>query len=126
MTQRQSSRSGQQGAFCGSTTGEDRPGKEATLLLDFTPNAVHAGVYMAVDRGFDDAEGVSLTVRKPGASTDALKLLLSREPIHGVVLKARRHDIGNPVDWLKTNIVFASRDPKTWEQIAPLLRSLMT
>ena len=67
----------------------------------------------------------------PGAGgeiqlTDALKLLLSREPIHGVVLKARRHDIGNPVDWLKTNIVFASRDPKTWEQIAPLLRSLMT
>jgi len=62
-------------AGCGSETGEDRPGKEATLLLDFTPNAVHAGVYMAVDRGFDDAEGVSLTVRKPGASTDALKLL---------------------------------------------------
>jgi hypothetical protein len=43
-----------------------------------------------------------------------------------VVLKARRHDIGNPVDWLKTNIVFASRDPKTWEQIVPLLRSLIT
>ena len=57
--------------------------------------------------------------------TDALKLLLAREPIHGVVLRARRHDIGNPVDWLKTNMVFASRDAATWEQLAPLLRSLM-
>jgi ABC-type nitrate/sulfonate/bicarbonate transport system substrate-binding protein len=62
-------------AGCGSVTGEDRPGTEATLLLDFTPNAVHAGIYMAVDREFDVAEGVTLTVRKPGASTDALKLL---------------------------------------------------
>jgi ABC-type nitrate/sulfonate/bicarbonate transport system substrate-binding protein len=62
-------------AGCGSVTGEDRPGTEATLLLDFTPNAVHSGIYMAVDRGFDTAEGVTLTVRKPGASTDALKLL---------------------------------------------------
>ena len=64
-------------AGCGSVTGEDRPGTEATLLLDFTPNAVHAGIYMAVDREFDQAEGVTLTVRKPGASTDALKLLSS-------------------------------------------------
>ena len=56
-------------------TGDDRPGTEATLLLDFTPNAVHSGIYMAIDREFDRAEGVTLTVRKPGASTDALKLL---------------------------------------------------
>ena len=37
--------------------------------------------------------------------TDALQLLLRREPIHGVVLRAKRHDIGNPVDWLKTNLL---------------------
>jgi UTP--glucose-1-phosphate uridylyltransferase len=42
--------------------------------------------------------------------TDALRLLLDREPIHGVVLQSRRHDIGNPIDWLKTNLVFAARD----------------
>jgi len=62
-------------AGCGSTTGEDRPGAEATLLLDFAPNAVHAGVYLATERGYDEAEGVELEIRKPGASTDALKLL---------------------------------------------------
>src|SRR5215210_7202750 len=62
-------------AVCGSTTGQDRPGAEATLLLDFTPNAVHSGLYMATERGYDEAEGVELEIRKPGASTDALKLL---------------------------------------------------
>ena len=62
-------------AGCGGTTGMDRPNEPATLLLDFTPNAVHAGIYVAAARGFDTAEGVTLEIRKPGASTDALKAL---------------------------------------------------
>jgi putative hydroxymethylpyrimidine transport system substrate-binding protein len=59
---------------CG-TTGGERPNETATLLLDFSPNAVHAGIYVASSRGFDEAEGVKLQIRKPSASTDALKLL---------------------------------------------------
>jgi len=64
-------------AACGGETGQDRPNETASLLLDFTPNAVHAGLYVAVERGFDRAEGATLQIRKPGASTDALKLLQS-------------------------------------------------
>jgi ABC-type nitrate/sulfonate/bicarbonate transport system substrate-binding protein len=60
---------------CGGTSGDDRPNETATLLLDFTPNAVHSGIYVASARGFDAAEGVTLRIRKPSASTDALKLL---------------------------------------------------
>ena len=78
-------------AGCGSTTGEDRPGAEATLLLDFTPNAVHAGIYMATARGYDEAEGVELEIRKPGASTDALKLLQTRRADMAIL---DIHDIG--------------------------------
>lgn len=62
-------------AGCGSVTGSDRPNRDATVLLDFSPNAVHAGIYMATARGYDEAEGVRLRVRAPGASTDALKAL---------------------------------------------------
>jgi len=51
--------------------------------------------------------------------TDALRLLLEREPIHGIVLDAKRHDIGNPLDWLKTNLLFASRDPQLRAALAP-------
>ena len=60
---------------CGGTSGSDRPNQEATLLLDFAPNGVHAGIYLATARGYDDAEGVQLEVRAPSASTDALRLL---------------------------------------------------
>jgi putative hydroxymethylpyrimidine transport system substrate-binding protein len=46
-------------------------------MLDFTPNAVHAGIYAAVHRGFDRQAGVSLQVEQPAASTDSIKLLLA-------------------------------------------------
>jgi putative hydroxymethylpyrimidine transport system substrate-binding protein len=64
-------------AGCGDSATDDRPNADATLLLDFTPNAAHAGIYSAVERGFDDAEGVHFRVRAPGSGTDAVKLLLT-------------------------------------------------
>lgn len=65
-------------AACGSGSPTDaRPNADATLLLDFTPNAAHAGIYSAVERGFDDAEGVHFRIRTPGSGTDAVKALLS-------------------------------------------------
>jgi ABC-type nitrate/sulfonate/bicarbonate transport system substrate-binding protein len=62
-------------AGCGGDASDDRPQRDATLLLDFTPNGVHAGIYSAIARGYDEAEGVHLEVRTPGSSTDAVKLL---------------------------------------------------
>jgi UTP--glucose-1-phosphate uridylyltransferase len=50
--------------------------------------------------------------------TDAIRILTSREPVHGVVLRGTRHDVGNPIDWLKTNLLFAHRDPETWKALA--------
>jgi putative hydroxymethylpyrimidine transport system substrate-binding protein len=65
-------------ACCGCMAGgDDVSGEEATLLLDFSPNAVHSGIYLARGRGYDEAEGVRLRIRRPSASTDALKLLQS-------------------------------------------------
>jgi len=56
---------------------EDAPNEHARLVLDFQPNAVHAGIYLALERDYDDAEGVTLSVAAPSSSTDSVKLLLS-------------------------------------------------
>jgi ABC-type nitrate/sulfonate/bicarbonate transport system substrate-binding protein len=84
----------------GGGVGSDRPNEEASLLLDFTPNAVHAGIYLATERGYDKAEGVPLDVRAPGASTDALRLLQAGKvdmailDIHDLALaREQRRDI---------------------------------
>ncbi len=57
--------------------------------------------------------------------TDAIRLSIDAgEPVHGVVLSARRHDIGNPLDWLLTNIIYASRDPTLWPRIKAMVAEL--
>lgn len=47
----------------------------ASLVLDFTPNAIHSGIYAALARGYTAAEHVRLHVIVPSASTDAISLL---------------------------------------------------
>lgn len=60
---------------CGGVSGADRADSEVTLLLGAKPAGVHAGVYLAAARGFDEAEGIELTVRRRG---DAARLLRNR------------------------------------------------
>jgi NitT/TauT family transport system substrate-binding protein/putative hydroxymethylpyrimidine transport system substrate-binding protein len=60
-------------AACGSSSAPDAP---ATIALDFTPNAVHAPLYMAGD---------ALSIRKPGAGPDSLKLVSTGKVDLGVL-----------------------------------------
>lgn len=60
---------------CGGDGAEPGAPKGATVVLDFVPNAVHAGIYAALARGYYDEAGVALEVQSPGESTDAPKLL---------------------------------------------------
>jgi putative hydroxymethylpyrimidine transport system substrate-binding protein len=62
-------------AACGGNGAEPGASREATLVLDFQPNAVHSGIYTALERGYYEDEGVELEVREPSASSDAPKLL---------------------------------------------------
>jgi ABC-type nitrate/sulfonate/bicarbonate transport system substrate-binding protein len=62
-------------AGCGGSGAEPGAPKGVTLVLDFVPNAVHSGIYAAQREGFYGDHGIDLTIRQPGESTDAPKLL---------------------------------------------------
>jgi putative hydroxymethylpyrimidine transport system substrate-binding protein len=49
--------------------------QKASLILDFTPNAIHTGIYTALAHHYDQRNGIDLQVRIPGESTDAVSLL---------------------------------------------------
>jgi ABC-type nitrate/sulfonate/bicarbonate transport system substrate-binding protein len=53
---------------CGGSSriGEDLPRQDARLMLDAPVGAVHAGIALAAERGFDRGEGVRLRLRRPG------------------------------------------------------------
>src|SRR3954454_3843244 len=65
--------------------------RRVTIALDFTPNGVHAGIYAAVQKGFDRKHGVRLVIRQPSASTDSLKLLAAGRADLAIV---DIHDLG--------------------------------
>jgi putative hydroxymethylpyrimidine transport system substrate-binding protein len=56
---------------CGSSA---HPTK-ATLILDFTPNAVHAGIYRALAAGYYSHENIDLRVVEPTSTQETLKLI---------------------------------------------------
>lgn len=62
-------------AGCGGNGAEPGVPKGASLVLDFTPNPVHSGIYAAQAEGFYRDAGVDLAIHQPGESTDAPKLL---------------------------------------------------
>ncbi|HEX4307740.1 MAG TPA: ABC transporter substrate-binding protein, partial [Solirubrobacterales bacterium] len=62
-------------AGCGGSGAEPGAPKGATVVLDFTPNPVHSGIYAAAAEGFYEDAGIDLHIQVPGESTDAPKLL---------------------------------------------------
>lgn len=62
-------------AGCGEGGAEPGAPEGATLVLDFFPNAAHAGIFAAQARGYYGEEGIDLEIQAPGESTDAPKLL---------------------------------------------------
>jgi NitT/TauT family transport system substrate-binding protein/putative hydroxymethylpyrimidine transport system substrate-binding protein len=71
-------------AGCGGTAAKPPPVKQATLILDFVPNAVHAGIYRALAAGYYREQGIDLRVVTPSASTDTLKLIDARSAQFGL------------------------------------------
>ena len=49
--------------------------RRVTLVLDFVPNAVHAGIYRALAAGYYRQAGLDLKVVQPSSTTDTLKLI---------------------------------------------------
>jgi len=78
-------------AGCGGDGAEPGAPKGATLVLDFVPNAVHSGIYVAGANGYYRDRGVDLDVRAPGESTDAPRLLAAGK-VEFAILDI--HDLG--------------------------------
>jgi putative hydroxymethylpyrimidine transport system substrate-binding protein len=66
---------------CGNGSGAD----EATLVLDFVPGPVHAGIYRAIAEGYYEQEGLELEIVEPTSTADTLKLIAAGKANFGIV-----------------------------------------
>ncbi len=57
------------------TLGEEKPLRDLDVVLDWYPNALHAFLYVAMDRGYYEQEGLRVHIRFPSNSNDAISLV---------------------------------------------------
>ncbi len=57
--------------------------------------------------------------------TDAMKLLLTHQPLYGLRFEGRRHDIGNKLEFLKSTVEFGLRRPEFHDAFAAFLRDII-
>ncbi len=62
-------------AHAASTEGAPAKPTKVTLILDFIPNAVHAGIYRALVAGYYRRENIDLQVVQPTSTQETLKLI---------------------------------------------------
>lgn len=67
---------------CGGDSGSDGTvgtgasgSQQATLVLDFVPGPVHAGIYEALTKGYYEDAGIDLEIVEPTSTADTLKLI---------------------------------------------------
>ena len=76
------------------------------------------GIHAAIDR------------TEPGANnelqiTDALQILLDKEPVYACAFEGTRYDTGNHLGFLKTQVALALRRPDMREQVRSFLQELL-
>ena len=68
---------------------------DATLVLDFVPNAVHTGIYCALANGYYEQNNVELEIIEPTSTSDTLKLIDQGRAAFGI---ADGIDVGQQID----------------------------
>lgn len=69
--------------------------RNVTLILDFIPNAIHAGIYRAIAAGYYKREHINLRVIQPTSTADTLKLIDAGKAQFGL---ADAIDVANQID----------------------------
>lgn len=54
---------------------EDKELREMDVVLDWYPNAIHAFMYVAIDKGYYEEEGLKVNIRFPSNANDAISLV---------------------------------------------------
>lgn len=66
------------------TDAKDSKFKELDIVLDWYPNAVHAFIYDAIEKGYYEDEGLIVNIRFPSNANDALSLVAAEKADLGV------------------------------------------
>ena len=106
-------------AACGGDGDGSEAGElqKATLVLDFIPNGVHAGIYEAEAEGYYEDNGIDLKIIEPTSTADTLRLILAGKADFGLadgVDLAQHIDAGRPAPGIMPALPRRVTDRAAW------------
>lgn len=87
-------------------------------------NLVFAGRYVLISEIFDAIRNTKPGVNNEIQLTDAIRLLMNEQNIYGLAFDGERHDVGNKLDFIKTNLLLGLKREDIGEELKNWLKNL--
>ena len=87
-------------------------------------NLVFAGRYVLTPEIFEAIRKTKTGVNNEIQLTDAIRLLMAKQNIYGLAFDGERHDVGNKLDFIKTNLLLGLKRDDIGEELKNWLKSL--
>lgn len=87
-------------------------------------NLAIAGRYIFTAEVFDFIDRTAAGKNNEIQLTDAMRLMAATRAMYGLRFRGRRHDIGNKVDFVKTNILFALKHEDMADDLKDFLKEI--
>jgi UTP--glucose-1-phosphate uridylyltransferase len=87
-------------------------------------NLVFSGRYVLTPDIFDYLKQTKPGVNNEIQLTDAMRLLMEEKELYGLLFKGTRYDVGNKLDFIKTNLLVGLQRPDTGQALKDWLRLL--
>ena len=91
---------------------------------DAPSNLVIAGRYVFTPEIFTKLENIPTGVNNEVQLTDAMRLLLNDQAMYGYLFDGKRYDVGNKLDFIKTNLLFGLDRPEFAEDLKKWVKEL--
>lgn len=87
-------------------------------------NLVVAGRYILTPAIFNLLENLPVGLNNEIQLTDAMRLLLNTEDMYGLQFSGKRHDLGNKLDFIKTNVHYGLKSEEFGAELRAWLKDL--
>jgi UTP--glucose-1-phosphate uridylyltransferase len=86
-------------------------------------NLAIAGRYIFTPEIFDYLDQIMPGKNGELQLTDAMRLMVKKHQMYGLVFKGKRYDIGNKLGFLKTNLIYGLEDPEIGDELKQWLQA---
>jgi UTP--glucose-1-phosphate uridylyltransferase len=87
-------------------------------------NLVFAGRYVLTPEIFDAIRKTKLGVNNEIQLTDAIRILMNEQSVYGLAFDGERHDVGNKLDLIKTNLLLGLKRKDIGEELKNWLKTI--